>query len=88
METKTEKGGEGKDHERNISEDTQEPGEIELLLEAWRAKYTIEDEQETMEPRNTTEVEDQSHAADRQAQKQQDEAATQGRHQQTQGISQ
>ena len=39
-------------HGKNISGSYQEPGEIELLLGEWRAKYTLEDAQETQEPKN------------------------------------
>ena len=68
---KKEKGKKENVQGKSTLPDTQEPGEIELLLEAWLTKYTMEEEQETPEPRTTAEDENKSNKAGRQAQQQQ-----------------
>ena len=85
---KRRKGEKEDSHETNISEDTQETDELELLLEEWRGKYTLEDEQETQEPKTTAWAENQGNAADREAQKHQEETTTKGRQKQTRRTSQ
>ena len=62
-----------KTHRREISEYAQELDEIELLMEAWRAQYTPEVEQETQEPIEVIEVEEENQRTtiDRRSQKRQ-----------------
>ena len=52
------------------------------------AKYKLEDEQDTQEPKTTTGAGNQGNAAGRQAQKQKEEAETQGRQNQMRRKSQ